>query len=174
MVASIKNQRWPSIMPPDLRLSRFGHRCILTTHWIKRYSLGMKKMRRTLIVLIALSWIIGCRSPEPTTTHDPDTLIRPLQSDLIPKIGVKYQLVIPPEIYRTREPGPKGRESEKAWRLGNEFVFRTALRKGVMMPAIGVIHVTNHVFLVRFLTSKGKDAGLLFVHTSSNIAEISE
>jgi len=87
---------------------------------------------------------------------------------------MKYLVAIPPEIYKTKEPGPEEKESQKAWRLGNEFVFRTALRNGVTMPAFGVIHLTNDMYLVRFLTPKGRDAGFLFVYTASNMAKISE
>jgi hypothetical protein len=131
-------------------------------------------MKRQWIILVALCWVAGCRHPASTTATGPENRIPPVRSDFLPKVGVKYQVVIPPEVYRTKEHGPKERESGKAWRLGNEFVFRTALRKGVTMPAVGVIHMTNDVYLVRFLTPKGKDAGFLFVHTGSNTAEISE
>ncbi len=140
---------------------------------LRRWGLR-KKMNRTVTALVAMCCVAGCYSAKSQSTNNTETLIPPAQSELMPTVGTKYQIVIPPTIYQTTEPGPKEIESEKAWRLGNEFVFRTALRKGVTMPAIGVIHITNDVFLVRFLTPKGKDAGFLFVHTGSNEAEISE
>jgi hypothetical protein len=131
-------------------------------------------MQGILIATVALCCLVGCRNPEPTTAPYEENLISPVQSEWLPKVGVQYHVVIPPEIYRTKEPGPKERESAKAWRLGNEFVFRTALRKGVTMPAVGVVQGTNDIFLVRFLTPAGKDAGFLFVHTKSNTVELSE
>ena len=132
------------------------------------------KTKGTLMILVALCLVTGCGNLEPTSAPTANNLIPPVQCDLLPKVGVKYQVMIPPEIYRTHQPGPKERESEKAWRLGNEFVFRTALRKRVTMPAVGVVHRTNDIFLVRFLTPAGKEAGFVFVHTKSNTAEISE
>jgi hypothetical protein len=126
-----------------------------------------------LIALLALSFITGCRTPE-QSVGETGALIPAVQSDLMPKLGVKYKLVTPPMIYRSKAPGPKEREPQKAWRLGNEFVFRTALRSFIALPAIEARHITNDVFVVGFRTPKGKEAGLFLVYTDSNEIEISE
>ena len=98
----------------------------------------------------------------------------PVQSDIFPAIGVNY-VITPPWIYKsTGYPGPAADDMNTAWHLGTEFVFRTALRNGVILPASYVIPVTNDWFHIVFKTSEGKEQGFIFVNIKSNTAMLNE
>ncbi len=98
----------------------------------------------------------------------------PVQSDLMPIIGT-YYYITPSWIYHsTGDPGPAADDLSTAWDLGNEFVFRTALRNGVVMPATYVAPISNDFFQVGFKTPDGKDAGFIFVNIKSNTVMLSE
>lgn len=57
------------------------------------------------------------------------------QSNLFPETNVVYRLVMPPTLYRTVQPGPKEERTSRGWQAANEFVFRTALRLQLQLPA---------------------------------------
>lgn len=62
--------------------------------------------------------------------------IAPKQIMLIPQTNVLYTLVVPPMLYETAEPGPKGKTKSIAWKLANEFVYRTSWREKGQLPAL--------------------------------------
>lgn len=128
-------------------------------------------MKRILVILVAL----GCATAYCDAQATNDIIqLPPVQSDLMPTIGAQY-LITPSWIYHsTGDPGPAADDLSTAWGLGNEFVFRTALRNGVVMPATYVGPVSNGWFQVGFKTPEGKDASFLFVNIKSNIVMLSE
>ena len=129
-------------------------------------------MKRLLVILIALGCATAYCNAQDTNIFTPQ--LPPVQSDMMPTIGTHY-LITPSWIYHsTGDPGPASDDLSKAWDLGNEFVFRTALRNGVVMPATLVDPVSNGWFQVGFKTPEGKDAGLLFVNIKSNTVMLSE
>jgi hypothetical protein len=73
----------------------------------------------------------------------------PSKSDVMPEPDVFYALITPPMLFETRRPGPKEQKSSQAWAVANEFVFRTALRGMVVLPASGVTPGRTG-YLVRF------------------------
>ena len=129
-------------------------------------------MKRIMAILVAL----GCATAycNAQATNNIILELPPVQSDMMPTIGAQY-LITPSWIYHSSgDPGPAADDLSTAWDLGNEFVFRTALRNGVVMPATYVAPVSNGWFQVGFKTPEGKDAGLLFVNIKSRTALLSE
>ena len=107
-------------------------------------------------------------------TDESYTQLPPVQSDLIPHLGTTY-FISPPWIYKsTGDPGPTESGMNTAWSLGNEFVFRTLLRKYSTMPAAGVVPRSNGWFIVGFKRPDGKDGVMIEININSNIVMLTE
>jgi hypothetical protein len=122
----------------------------------------MNRMRQNIgpVVLLAVAFL--CSS---CATREAPPEIRelgPSKSDMMPKPGILYSLVMPPMLYETRQSGPKEQNSSQAWAVANEFVFRTRLRDTVVFPATGVTPAKNG-HLVQFGRKDGKADLHIFV-----------
>jgi len=127
----------------------------------------MKRYVGLLSLLFAVSLLTSCGKPEqPAGSQE----LGPAKSDIMPKSDVFYTMVMPPMLYETHQPGPKEQKSSQAWSVANEFVFRTALRTKVVLPASGVTPGKTG-YLVRF-DGKNESADLnVFVRGDLKAAE---
>ncbi len=62
-------------------------------------------------------------------------LLETIQTNLVPDKGSVYHIVMTFQLHETHQPGPKEADTFIAWRLANEFVFRTSLRDRYILPS---------------------------------------
>ena len=97
-------------------------------------------------------------------------MLNPEKSSVMPSVGTRYELVSHPMLYETHQPGPKEKNPSIAWRLTNEFVFRTALRNQCVLPAEGVAqHKTEIMVLFNRKTEEQRTA--VFVRSDMKTIE---
>jgi hypothetical protein len=94
------------------------------------------------------------------------------QTELKPKSKILYRLE-GNFIYKTMEPGPSEWITHGAWRLANEFVFRTMLRKECVLPSSSASPRQNGV-MVLFKKKDGGRSVSVLVRTDERIIEYKE
>ena len=133
-------------------------------------------MKSTVATLIALAVCCGCQPKAPeakTETDKSTTAISVAQSGLAPIAGTTYRVIVPPKLYETHQPGPKGQATSQAWSLANEFVFRTALRETCILPSEKVIpHKIG--YMVVFKHKNGDRQTRIFVNADLRTLEMKE
>ncbi len=96
--------------------------------------------------------------------------IEPKQTTLIPQTKVLYTLIIPPMLYETDEPGPREKAKSIAWKLANEFIYRTSLREKVQLPALKAVQHKIGVMVV-FSQKDSKKKIHIFVRSDMKTIE---
>ncbi len=99
--------------------------------------------------------------------------LQPIKSKLIPQKGRVYHIITPPQLHETHEPGPSELNTHIAWRLANEFVFRTELREYYVLPSQSVqSQKANGEYTVFFSPKKGDDQLIIRVDINKNEATV--
>ncbi|MEW6009115.1 MAG: hypothetical protein AB1629_05745 [Candidatus Omnitrophota bacterium] len=99
--------------------------------------------------------------------------LQPIKSKLVPQKGVVYHIIVPPQLHETHEPGPAEQNTYIAWRLANEFVFRTELREYYVLPSQSVgPQKSAGEYMVSFVSRKGDKQLIIRVDINKNEATI--
>lgn len=98
------------------------------------------------------------------------TLIEPKQTNLTPQTNVLYTLVTPPMLFETHQPGPKEDTKSRAWKLANEFIFRTSLREQVQLPALKAVQ--HKIGVMVHFTRKNAEQEEVLVFVRSDMKTI--
>ena len=99
------------------------------------------------------------------------TLIEPKQTNLAPQTNVLYTLVTPPMLFETHQPGPREETTSRAWKLANEFVFRTSLSEQVQLPALKAVQHKIGVMVHFTRKDSEKEEVLVFVRSDMKTIE---
>ena len=92
-------------------------------------------MKQNQISTVLVIGILACGTVMAGTTNTNGVVtVESAQTNLQPQTGVTYRIAAN-WIYKTDDPGPTEIQNSSAWRLANEFVFRTSLRELLALPA---------------------------------------
>ncbi len=115
--------------------------------------------------------------PGQTNLAFPPVRIEGLQTNLVPVLRTVY-LIAGPDLYKSPEPGPASHQLGIAWRIGNEFVFRTSLRGKYKLPAgrsqllLDSAGQQNGDALISFRPKEGDKELTVLVHWRNRTVEI--
>jgi len=147
----------------------------------------MKNSFYTIIVVFAAISIVSCMLDDSrhgsSTAPDGKAVASQLpaterkipsyvDSNFSPDPNVEY-FITGKELYRPPHGGPASGKTWKAWSIANEFVFRTALSKGHVLPAASV-GPKGKKFSAVFNNNNGKQKMIILVDIVKRSAKIEE
>lgn len=80
------------------------------------------------------------------------------QTEMIPKPSIHY-ILTPPDLYITTGPGPAGSSNSQAWKIANEFIYRTSLRHQFKLPSSN-----SRLGIVEFVSKESNEILKVYVN----------
>jgi hypothetical protein len=131
----------------------------------------MNQFTKMFLRILAITVLCASCSPGESNFASPPVRIDGLQTNLFPVLGNLY-LIAAPDLYKPPHPGPALSQLSRAWSIGNEFVFRTALRAKYKLPAGSSRLLQNGDALISFTREEGGKELTVLVHLRSNTVEL--
>lgn len=124
-----------------------------------------------LWLLVFFVAIYNCEA-ETNSSDGLSAIITYQKPDLHPVAGTTYYISKTYLYTGTEDPGPAFAKLNTAWRIANEFVFRTALQAEYYLPAGNSKLIEDENALISFTPKRGNTELTILVNWKNNTVEI--